>query len=352
MPLLTLALGALHFPGTTEPPRRLTSKQQLPPPLDTHPWLERYEIVTKKAEDSSENTTEVYLLGVAHTSVKSAKNVQVLLERVNPDVVFVEICAERAGMLTCKKEDLRFSLINCIKYAYNLGLSIRHSLSLICQSYFLHLTQRNRLGSGGEMRTAFDYVTSQREISRPKFVLGDRPFSVTQVRANDLEKEPCADKSSETLVKELCGEPCPVPADSNGEMWDRAGAQIVTAWKQRTSLLDFFFQGFIENEDLMQSVNVLRPPSLENTKDRICVPERDVYMVCKLVQTCQEATPKRIVAVVGAGHVQGMAHLLNSKVIGTEKAPTDILAQLLSTKTFVYDQRSLKNLADHVYWFS
>jgi pheromone shutdown protein TraB len=75
-------------------------------------------------------------------------------------------------------------------------------------------------------------------------------------------------------------------------------------------------------------------PSLE----QVIIKERDAYMACKLYQTCRQLlagrnlqSPKRykLVAIVGAGHVEGMCRWLTSP---SQETPEQVLTRLVEIK--------------------
>jgi hypothetical protein len=83
-------------------------KQLSVPELCSHPFLECEDIITK---DSSffgrifggDHVSEITLLGCIHGSDAYSPRQKVsnscLLESVDPDIVFVELCLERAGVI-------------------------------------------------------------------------------------------------------------------------------------------------------------------------------------------------------------------------------------------------------------
>lgn len=236
----------------TKPPPTPEWKKQLPPPLNTHPWLERNEIHAKSTTEGAEHVTEVFLLGVAHGSKKSAESVQALLNAVKPDTIFIELCVERLfGVLRSK--DVSFPLLKSIKFACGQGLGVKDTLVLICHAYLQQLVTSH--GSGrGEFRAALEYAKSQRDNQSLLVLLGDRPISITMGRLADRNKAPSGvDKRFRRLLKKLYGDQFPLPPDNIEEMETQGAAKFITAWKQRKSLLDFFVQGVVENEDLLSS---------------------------------------------------------------------------------------------------
>lgn len=67
-------------------------------------------------------------------------------------------------------------------------------------------------------------------------------------------------------------------------------------------------------------------------------------MVCKLVQFCRETKPKRIVVIVGAGHLRGMTHLLDAGIIVKSREPEEVLAGLITSESYPEGHPSLAML--------
>lgn len=107
-----------------------------------------------------------------------------------------------------------------------------------------------------------------------------------------------------------------------------------------------------DSEDLLtQSIAELAKhfPSLE----QVIIKERDAYLACKLYQTCRQlllqaaaaaaATNNRrppqhfkVVAIVGAGHVDGMCTWLTKSP--SEETPEQVLARLIQIKNTVPEE--------------
>jgi pheromone shutdown protein TraB len=81
-------------------------------------------------------------------------------------------------------------------------------------------------------------------------------------------------------------------------------------------------------------------PSLEE----VIIQERDAYMACKLYQTCRQLLTTsnnqqqrhRLVAIVGAGHVEGMCRWLTTG--NHTEGPEDILSRLIQIRKGISEE--------------
>ena len=79
-------------------------KQLSVPELRSHPFLEREEVTIKNSSlfgrlFGGDHVSEITLIGCHHGSKYSAESVKQVLESVDPDIVFVELCPERAHFM-------------------------------------------------------------------------------------------------------------------------------------------------------------------------------------------------------------------------------------------------------------
>ena len=70
-------------------------KKQLPPPL-CHKSSKTLKRICVPYQN---HVAEIYLLGTAHVSNDSSRDVQLLLETLHPHVIFVELCDQRTALL-------------------------------------------------------------------------------------------------------------------------------------------------------------------------------------------------------------------------------------------------------------
>lgn len=296
---------------------------------------------------------EIYLLGTAHVSNDSSRDVNLLLETIDPDVIFLELCDQRIPMLTApppqtKEETTEESVEEDITKKPWWRRSRRKKKTKPSneegggeQPKSLHGMAANMLTSmqqdyadslgvelGGEFRTAYNFWNKSR-FSRPvgaiHMILGDRPLYLTLTRA----------------------------WESLG-IWGKTKLLVAlfisTLQKPNPEELRKWMRSILEDDSgdiLTKSIGELKKhfPTLEE----VIIRERDAYMACKLYQTCRQMlimqqqqqrqaslppsspTVQRLVAIVGAGHVQGMCHWLTG---GNQEqgTPEDVLASLIKIK--------------------
>ncbi|CAJ1930807.1 unnamed protein product [Cylindrotheca closterium] len=290
---------------------------------------------------------EVYLLGTAHVSNDSSRDVNLLLETIDPDVIFLELCDQRIPMLTAPPPELNGEGETSEdtekkpwwrrrktkpKPSNEEGGRQPKSLHGMASNMLTSMQQdyANSLGVelGGEFRTAYNFWEQSR-LSRPAgavhMILGDRPLYLTLTRA----WESLGTWGKTKLLVALF---------------------ISTLQKPNPEELRNWMKSILEDDSgdiLTKSIDDLKKhfPTLEE----VIIRERDAYMACKLYQTCrqmlimlqqqqrQESPPpsspsiQRVVAIVGAGHIKGMCHWLTGGNQG-KGTPEDVLAGLIKIK--------------------
>lgn len=322
-------------------------KQLLPPSLHASPFIERIEVFTEKKKDRSAHTTELYLLGTVHHSQKSAENAKHLLEAVDPDLMFVELCDERSDIFHISTDALKnhqFPWFSVLQEAFHSGLSVRHSLSFIGMNVAQHWIAKHGSGPGGDFRPAYEYLqASDRDCV---LVLGDRPHSLTMGRLADLDNLAI---DATHLLTEVYGSEPPKPIPDLEELEAKATVVYDKAWEEQKTWADFIMRGIVDNEYCIalsiftsEWADMQYPPG---TEMRIILQERDIYMTCKLIQLCQSGKFDRIVVLVGAGHLRGMTHLLNAGIIGTaSRDPEEVLTHLIASEKYPKDDPDLQSL--------
>jgi pheromone shutdown protein TraB len=301
-------------------------------------WKQRFPDVLRKKRHTFHRLTlhgvAIYLLGTAHVSNDSCREVQALLEVADPDCVFVELCEARIPLLTLKEDS----------EALRLQLNLTHDAaedrsgkqeSMWSRAAALQQTQgSSRLQAlstvmltsvqeeyakdlgvelGGEFQAAYQFWKSKMERSSSPngvppvhFVLGDRPMHLTLRRA------------WESLWW------WPKTKVVAGLLWSclfKPNPDEIRAWLQ---------QVLNEESDILtKSFEEMRRhfPTLH----RVIIQERDAYLAAKLTQTCQQLPPGSVVvALVGAGHVPGMCSWLVST--NSTQTPEQVLAELITTR--------------------
>ncbi|XP_042804124.1 traB domain-containing protein isoform X3 [Panthera tigris] len=240
----------------------------------------------------AEDGSRVYVVGTAHFSDDSKRDVVKTIREVQPDVVVVELCQYRVSMLkmdesTLLQEAKEISLEKLQQAVRQNGV-MSGLMQMLLLKVSAHITEQLGMAPGGEFREAFKEPLPQAsKVPFCKFHLGDRPIPVTFKRA-------IAALSFWQKVKlawGLCFLSDPISKDD------------VERCKQKDLL------------EQMMAEMVGAFPDLHRT----IVSERDVYLTYMLRQAARrlelprssDAEPRKcvpsvVVGVVGMGHVPGI----------------------------------------------
>ncbi|MBU4226935.1 TraB/GumN family protein [bacterium] len=215
---------------------------------------------------------EILLVGTAHVSKESAREVKELIEQKKPDSVCIELCSARYNSINNPNKWKNMDIITIIKQKKALLLLA----NLILSSFQKRLAQQLGINPGQEMIQA---ISSAKEINA-HLVLADRDIQVTFTR-----------------------------------VWKK-----LSLWGKMRILFMLIFSMFskekISEEEIerLKSEDILTAalselarsfPRLKNT----LIDERDQYLAEKI----KLAPGNKVIAVVGAGHIPGI-----KKEIGKE----------------------------------
>jgi pheromone shutdown protein TraB len=300
------------------------------------------------------HNVEIYLLGTAHVSNDSSSDVQLLLNAVGPDAIFVELCESRISLLegTDNEEsantntntnttttitnnstssgsgtDIGFwDRIRAMRQEQG-GSVIQALSSVLLTSVQEDYASELGVELGGEFRAAYRYWQQQQQQQQqhgperatdtiPNLILGDRPLHVTLIRAwESLWWWP--------KVKVMAG--------LVWSSWQKPDKEELIKWLESVRRE--------ESDVLTESLNELCKhfPTLHTC----IIEERDAWLAAKLVQSCQALSSRQgsrkqiVVAIVGAGHVPGISEWL-VKTNATE-TPEQVLSRLVTTRRFSKD---------------
>ncbi|CAO2814385.1 unnamed protein product [Amaranthus hypochondriacus] len=225
-------------------------------------------VVVLSCDNVHGHTCDVYLVGTAHVSQESCREVQAVIDYLKPQVVFLELCSSRVNILTLR--DLK---VPTMKEMIDM-LKKKHNIFGILYGWFLaKVGDTLEVLPGSEFRVAFEEAMKH----GCKVILGDRPVQITLQRT--WRKMPFWHKIK--LVYSLLFQAMflPSPDDLNKMLKEMNDVDMLTL--------------------VIQEMSKEFPVLLETL-----VHERDRYMSSTLLRVAREHTS--VVAVVGRGHLQGI----------------------------------------------
>ncbi|MHC4131646.1 MAG: TraB/GumN family protein [Planctomycetota bacterium] len=213
---------------------------------------------------------EVYIVGTAHVSQKSVEDVRQTVESVRPDSICVELCQSRYKALTQKDSWEKMNVFKVIREKKAVFLLAQ----LIMTSFYRRLGEKLGIQPGAEMLEAVKLANN----TGTSLVLADRSIEVTLKR-----------------------------------VWRYLG------FYDKLKLFTSIFMGLFETEEVDEELieKIKKQDQLESMmmefagkfpeiKKRL-LDERDIYLSQKIAQ----APGRKVVAVVGAGHVRGIKENIN-----------------------------------------
>jgi len=216
---------------------------------------------------------EIILVGTAHISKKSVELVKETIEKENPDTIAVELCQQRYNQLKQGKKWREMDIIKLIQT----GQSYLFLTNLLLSNIQKKMGLKLGIKPGSEMIEA----TKIAEEKQIPISLVDRNVTITLKRA--LNKTGTIEKIK--LILSI----------------------ILSFFHEAEELTPEKIEE-LKNEDimtkLMQELSKIAP-----TIKKVLVDERDIYIANKIKQT----PGKKIVAVVGAGHLKGIKQNILNK---------------------------------------
>ncbi len=208
---------------------------------------------------------DIYLVGTAHISKESVEDVRTTVEQVRPDAICVELCKARHQAMTqadnWRKMDI-FKVIRQRKAVFLLA-------QLIMSSFYRRLGEKLGVQPGAEMLEGIHLA----EQTGATLVLADRDIDITLKRVWGY----LGFWRKLMLAAELM---------ANMLLTEKINADMIEQLKKQDQL-----------ETIMAEF-ARRFPEIK----RRLIDERDTY----LAQKIRTAPGRRVVAVVGAGHVEGI----------------------------------------------
>ncbi|GAB2233827.1 hypothetical protein Droror1_Dr00003056 [Drosera rotundifolia] len=225
-------------------------------------------VVTLSCQNVDGEICDVWLIGTAHVSQDSCREVQAIISHLEPEVVFLELCASRVAILSFR--DLKIPTMNEM---IDMWRKNQNLFGIIYSWFLAKVADKLEVLPGSEFRVAFD----EAKKCCSKVILGDRPVQITLRRT-----------------------------------WAK-----MPLWHKIKLVHSFLFQAFFlpNAEDLnrmikeMDDVDMLTLVIQEMSKKfptlmETLVDERDRYMSSTLLKVAIQN--RSVVAVVGKGHLQGI----------------------------------------------
>ncbi|GAV81304.1 TraB domain-containing protein [Cephalotus follicularis] len=226
-------------------------------------------VMTLTCDSAAEGgTCDVFLVGTAHVSEESCREVKAVINYLKPQVVFLELCSSRVAVLT--PQNLKVPTIREMVDMWKK----KHNMFGILYSWFLaKVAHKLDVFPGSEFRVAYEEAMKY----GGKVILGDRPVQITLRRT--WGKMPLWHKSK--LLYSLLFQAffLPSPEDLSKMLKEMDDVDVLTLVIQKMSK---------EFPTMMETL----------------VHERDQYMSSTLLRVAGEHNS--VVGVVGKGHLQGI----------------------------------------------
>ncbi|KAM1010156.1 hypothetical protein ACFX2I_045595 [Malus domestica] len=258
-------------------------------------------VVVLTCESTAEGgVCDVHLVGTAHVSVESCREVEAVISYLKPEVVFLELCSSRVAALTPQnlKVPTMGEMIEMWKKKHN-------AFGIVYSWFLAKVSSRLEVFPGAEFRVAYEEAMKY----GGRVILGDRPVQITLRRT--WAKMPLWHKIK--LLYSLLFQAVflPSPDALNSMLKEMDDVDMLTLVIQEMSK---------EYPTLMETL----------------VHERDQYMSSTLLRIASEH--RSVVAVVGKGHLQGIKKHWQQPVVMKD------LMVIPSQKSFFTTARILKSL--------
>ncbi|KAM9978047.1 hypothetical protein ACTFIY_011789 [Dictyostelium cf. discoideum] len=259
---------------------------------------------------NEKTNTVVYLIGTIHVSQQSCEDIKTLLSIVEPDTIFIELSNERAPLLTSTEDQIISQLLKKPNINWFTTKLSDFYLS-IHQNFYYYTTKismnnkflKNQINNddnnnnnnnnnnkpyiyGNEFRIGYQYS----KLNKCSVLLGDRNFKSSWNRIfNYLDLK---------TILELGGYGVKTFFKIYNQPIDEIREQY---YESVNELIDASWESDIWRRDLPMAVQ------------RGLIDERDQFMA-----SCIRDAPhsKRMVAIVGKGHIKGISNHINDKEEG------------------------------------
>lgn len=216
---------------------------------------------------------EIYLVKTAHVSKNSVEDVRKCVEEVKPDAICIELDEDRFNKMNDEDNYRNQDIVKIIKEK-KVGFLL---VNIILASFQRRIAKSLGSENGGEM---LEGIKLANELNIP-LILADRPIKTTFSR-----------------------------------IWNNLG------FNEKMRLLFSIISTIFDNEEISEEdiANLKQSDALESALNevgkkfpimkKILVDERDLYLATKI----KEAPGKKVVAIIGAGHSQGIIKNIDKDV--------------------------------------
>lgn len=217
------------------------------------------------------------IIGTSHIAKQSIEEIRKAVEEFQPDIIAVELDLQRATALM-QKQKTKASFSDIVK----IGVK-GYAFVKIGQYIQQKLGKAVGVAPGSEMKTALEIANAK----KLQVALIDQPINVT---LKNFSKE-LTWKEKGRFALELT-----------------KGLLFPKRQMKQYGLEEFDLRKVPEQQVIAKLISQMKKqyPSIYKT----IIADRDKYMVRQLVKLLRENPEKRILAIVGAGHQEGMEKLL------------------------------------------
>lgn len=238
------------------------------------------------------NGREIILLGTAHISQESIAQVEETIRQERPDCVAVELDDQRLASMKNPESWRNLDIVSVLKN----GQGFMLLANLVLSAFQKRMGNDVGVKPGEDMKAA---ITVSEELGIPS-VMVDRPIQTTLKRA---------------WAKNSFWGKCKLLA-----------VMISSAFEKETISSEEIEK--LKNESEMDSMMKEMADYLPTVKT-VLIDERDQYLASHIWQAQVSNQPaKKIIAVLGAGHLPGVVRHLEALAAGTESADTSEIGSL------------------------
>jgi pheromone shutdown protein TraB len=235
-----------------------------------------------------DNGAEIFLVGTAHVSKQSAQEVRDMITLIKPDVVFVELCPERAAKLRKGQSSDADFIKDALKQLFRPGSHFGQQLVKLSLTGMYRMLHNLGMDVGGEFKTAMDAAEEQ----GAKIVYGDRDGNDTLSRLAEAVK-------IEDVLKMMAGGGPQPPKPMVDFFENNMNNGNTNSSSTVTSRLEAQVEAMKTREMARQMSSWMR--ELNPALAIALIDSRDEYMVQQLRQL-----KGRVVGICGLAHLDGI----------------------------------------------